>query len=108
MRRAGHSLKRGGTAASDKQGAPVIERYSLRDRVLLSQGINIPGGLARVTAGLALVFLEMVDVLDNGDRDDDIVRAEFKKRLGVVEHDRGVEYVVNVMRRVHGWFPRSV
>jgi hypothetical protein len=28
--------------------------------------------------------------------------------LGVVEHDRGVEYVVNVMRRVHGWCPRSV
>src|SRR5690606_14958584 len=79
----------------DPQRAAVLHRDSLRQgAALLAELIEETDDVTSVTAALRAFTLELVDLLDDVDRDDDVVVVEPEDRVRVVEQDVRVEDVV--------------
>ena len=79
----------------DAQRAARLERHALRERAaLLAEIVEQARDGARVAAALGAFALELVDLLDDVDRDDDVVVLEPEDGVRVVEQDVRVEDVV--------------
>ena len=67
---------------------------SLDNRSFLAEFIKVARCLPSIAAGFALVFFKMVDVLNNGDRDNHVVHPEFKHRLRFIQKHGRIENVI--------------
>ncbi len=86
-----HGARRRGDAQppARRQRRPVGEA-----RALGPQAVEHARHLARVAPALRGLLLELVDLLDDEDRDDDLVVGEGQKRARIVDQDVRVEHEV--------------
>ena len=79
----------------DAQDAARVERHALGERAAaLAKLVEQARDRARVAPALRALALELVDLLDDVDRDDDVVVLEPEDGVRVVEEDVRVEDVV--------------
>ena len=86
-------MRRGQLAVGedDAQEPPAGQRHALGERALGAERVQVAGDQAGVAAQLGQVALELVDLLDDVDRDDDVVVVEAEDAPRIVEQDVGVE-----------------
>jgi hypothetical protein len=77
--------ERDGDAAARGQAHAIVEV------ALLAQGVEQAGDGAGVATALVQLLLEGVDLLDDRDRDVDVVLLELEERLGIVQQDIRIE-----------------
>src|SRR4029079_6363087 len=82
------------------------KRHPFCERALGAERVQVASHDARVAPQLALVALELVDLLDDVDGNDDVVVVEAEQRPRIVQQDVGVEDEV-LFHRLAGGFPRA-
>ncbi len=96
LERVGELLRR----QRDRELAAVRQRDAVGEALaLLAELVEAAGDLARVAAALRQLLLEVVDLLEDVDRDEDVVVLEVEHRPRIVEQDVRVEDVV----LLHAW-----
>ena len=80
--------------ATDDELAAVLELHAVGQAGLIAQRIEQPDDGAGVEAAVGTFFLEPVDLADDADRDDDGVVRELEDRVGIVQQDVRIQYVV--------------
>src|SRR5262249_15730712 len=72
--------------------ALVADRDAIGEaRAIAAQLIQSAGDFARVAAALGQLLLELIDFLEDVNRDDDLVIGEFEDRLRIVQEHVGIE-----------------
>ena len=70
---------------------PFAERAPLRRKHVSGEGVKAAEKLARLEVDVFVAPLELVELLEHGDRNCDVVFLEFPNAAAVVEDDVGVE-----------------
>src|SRR6185369_3202388 len=93
---------------SIRAGSPsdAGKRHPFCERALGAERVQVASHDARVAPQLALVALELVDLLDDVDGNDDVVVVKAEQRPRIVQQDVGVEDEV-LFHRLAGGFPRA-
>src|ERR1700724_3689523 len=77
----------------DTQGATVLEGDALGELARRAQVVEVVRDQPRMPADLILAALLAVDLLDDRERDHDLVVLEGEDRVGIVQQNVGVEDV---------------